>query len=178
MERRFASPKRRTDKSDPRRSDTTVANPVLRQSDPRIGLHNCRRSDSAGMRFHQNPRERFGGRAHTCMQADLTWLHQGIVKGGLHQNLRSFPLQNIHPMASTNAGSAITESELAILSAQELILEAKAIKSFSIQNAFMVGFFAGIVIYSLIISHFGWFLLIPLYLIHKFVHQPNARHAR
>ncbi len=63
------------------------------------------------------------------------------------------------------------------LSDQELMDEAKELKSFSITNAFIIGFLGGIIFFSIFTSSWGWFTLLPLYMIYKFVNDPkNKRH--
>lgn len=69
-----------------------------------------------------------------------------------------------------------TEASLSKLTDEELLSEAKKLKSFSINNAFIVGFFIGILVYSFVKNSWGLLTLIPLYLIHKIVSDPkNAR---
>lgn len=70
------------------------------------------------------------------------------------------------------------EKKLEQLSDQELLAEAKSLKSFSIMNAFMVGFLIGIIIFSLVKSTFGFLMLIPLFLIYKIVNDPKAKRSR
>lgn len=65
----------------------------------------------------------------------------------------------------------------ATLSDQELLDEAKSLQSFSLTNALLIGFLAGIVIYSIFKSTFGLLMLIPLYMIHRFANDPRARRA-
>lgn len=68
--------------------------------------------------------------------------------------------------------------ELSELTDQELLDEAKRLKSFSITNAFIIGFLIGIVIYSLIKSTFGFLMLIPLYFVHKMINDPKAKRSK
>lgn len=70
------------------------------------------------------------------------------------------------------------QKELPALTDQELLEEAKKLKSFSITNAFLIGFLAGIVIFSVIKSTFGFLMLIPLYFIHKMINDPKARRSK
>ncbi len=65
--------------------------------------------------------------------------------------------------------------ELAQLTDEELLEEAKKLKSFSIGNAFMIGFLLGIVIYSLVKSTFGLLMLIPLYFVYKIINDPKNK---
>lgn len=69
-------------------------------------------------------------------------------------------------------------NELSELTDQELLEEAKKLKSFSITNAFLIGFLVGIVIFSLIKSTFGFLMLIPLYFIHKLINDPKAKRSK
>ncbi len=70
------------------------------------------------------------------------------------------------------------QKELSELTDHELLEEAKKLKSFSITNAFLIGFLVGIVIFSLIKSTFGFLMLIPLYFIHKLINDPKAKRSK
>jgi hypothetical protein len=59
------------------------------------------------------------------------------------------------------------QKELSELTDQELLIEAKKMKSNSIINAFLIGLFIGIVIYSIVVNSWGFFTLIPLLLAYK-----------
>ena len=63
--------------------------------------------------------------------------------------------------------SELAEKELSGLSDQELLDEAKKLKSLSITNAFIIGFLVGIVIYSVAKNTWGLLTLIPLYFVYK-----------
>jgi len=65
------------------------------------------------------------------------------------------------------------QKDLKSLSDEELLKEAKKIKSTNISNAFIVGFLIGIIIFSVAVSAWGLSILIPLFLIYKFVNKPN-----
>lgn len=68
------------------------------------------------------------------------------------------------------------QKELSELTDQELLDEAKKMKSFSITNALIIGFLMGIVIYSFAKNSWGFLTLIPLYFVYKIVNDPkNAR---
>ncbi len=69
--------------------------------------------------------------------------------------------------------SELAEKEMHDLTDKELLDEAKKMKSFSIINAFIVGFFIGIVIYSIVKNSWGFLTLIPLYFIYKMVNDPK-----
>ena len=67
----------------------------------------------------------------------------------------------------------MTESKLSDLTDEELLLEAKKMKSNSIMNAVFIGFLVGIGIYSLLKNTFGFTTLIPLFLAYKLVNKQN-----
>ncbi len=58
---------------------------------------------------------------------------------------------------------------------QELLDEAKKLKPYRILNAFLIGFLIGIIFVSIYYSAYGVALLIPLFLIYKFVNDPKNR---
>ncbi len=68
--------------------------------------------------------------------------------------------------------------ELTELTDQELLEEARKLKSFSIMNAFLIGFLVGIVIYSLVKNTFGFLMLIPLYMAYKFSNDPKEKRRK
>jgi hypothetical protein len=70
------------------------------------------------------------------------------------------------------------QKELQELTDQELLAEVKKLKSFSITNAFLIGFLLGIVIFSVIKSTFGFLMLIPLYFVHKLINDPKAKRSK
>ncbi len=61
------------------------------------------------------------------------------------------------------------QKELSELTDEQLLDEAKKIKSSSITNAVFIGFLIGIVIYSIVKNGFGFFILFPLFFAYKFV---------
>lgn len=63
--------------------------------------------------------------------------------------------------------------DLKSLSDEELLKEAKKMKSTNITNAFIVGFLAGIIIFSVVYNSWGLVTLIPLFFIYKLVNKPN-----
>lgn len=67
----------------------------------------------------------------------------------------------------------MAEKELSVLTDKELLDESKKMKSFSLTNALLIGFLAGIVLYSVAQNTWGFLTLIPLYFIHKFVNDPK-----
>lgn len=61
----------------------------------------------------------------------------------------------------------MTQKELSELTDQELLEEAKKMKSTSTINALLIGFMIGIVIYSVVKNSLGFFTLIPLFFVFK-----------
>lgn len=61
------------------------------------------------------------------------------------------------------------QKELSELSDQELLDEAKEMKSTSIMNALLIGIMIGIVVYSSVKNSIGFFTLIPLFFAYKLV---------
>lgn len=64
------------------------------------------------------------------------------------------------------------------LTDQELLEEQKKLKSFSILNAFLIGFLAGIIGFSVYYNAYGLGLLIPLFLIYKFSNDPRNKRVK
>lgn len=67
----------------------------------------------------------------------------------------------------------MNQKELSELTDQELLDEAKKIKSTTIINALLIGFLMGIVIYSIAKNSWGFFTLIPLYFVYKITNAPK-----
>ncbi|HEY1060420.1 MAG TPA: hypothetical protein VGE44_01985 [Daejeonella sp.] len=67
----------------------------------------------------------------------------------------------------------MAERKLSELSDEELLQEAKKMKSNSIMNAVLIGFLAGIIIYSVVKNTLGLLTLIPLFLAYKLVNKSN-----
>lgn len=63
--------------------------------------------------------------------------------------------------------------ELSALTDQELLAEAKKMKSASVMNATLIGLMIGVVIYSVVKNSVGFFTLIPLFLAFKVFHKPE-----
>jgi len=63
---------------------------------------------------------------------------------------------------------------LSQLTDQELLAEAKKMKSNAILNAVLIGFFIGIVIFSIVKNSWGMVTLIPLYFAYKLFNKPKA----
>lgn len=72
----------------------------------------------------------------------------------------------------------MTPKDFSTLSDQELLAEAKKMKSFSITNAFFIGFLLGIIIYSLVKNSWGMLTIIPLYFIYKMVNDPKNKRSK
>lgn len=69
------------------------------------------------------------------------------------------------------------QKNLSELTNEELLLEAKEMKSFSIINAFIIGLLAGILLISVYFSAYNLSLLIPLFLIYKLTNDPKNKKA-
>ncbi len=67
--------------------------------------------------------------------------------------------------------SSEMKENLEELSNEELLKEAKKMKSTAITNATLIGVFIGILIYSIVVNKFGFFTLILLFLIYKFTNN-------
>ena len=72
----------------------------------------------------------------------------------------------------------MANKDLSKLTDQELLEEAKKIKSFSFTNALFIGFLAGVVIYSVAKNSLGMLTLIPLYFIYKLVNDPKNKRSK
>ena len=68
--------------------------------------------------------------------------------------------------------------ELTELTDQELLDEAKRMRSFSITHALFIGFLAGIIIYSVAVNSWGMLTLIPLYFIYKLANDPTNKRLK
>jgi len=72
----------------------------------------------------------------------------------------------------------MTNKDLSGLTDQELLEEAKKMKSFSITNALLVGVLMGIVLYSIVKSTWGLLTVIPLYFIYKMINDPKNKRSK
>lgn len=63
------------------------------------------------------------------------------------------------------------KKELSELTDQDLLQEAKKMKSTNMTNAVLVGFLIGIVFYSVVKNSFGFLTLIPLFLAYKLINN-------
>jgi len=67
----------------------------------------------------------------------------------------------------------MTVRKLSELTDEELLQEAKKMKSNSILNAVLIGFLVGIVFYSIVKNTLGLVTLFPLFLAYKLVNKSN-----
>lgn len=66
------------------------------------------------------------------------------------------------------------QQELTELIDQELLQEAKKMKTASIINALLIGFLIGVIFYSIVKNSWGLLTLIPLFFIYKLIN--NSKH--
>ncbi|WP_392436499.1 FUSC family protein [Cruoricaptor ignavus] len=64
------------------------------------------------------------------------------------------------------------------LTDEQLLNEEKQLKSFSIMNAFLIGFLIGIIFISIKFSAYNISLIIPLFLIYKFFNDPRNKKVK
>lgn len=73
----------------------------------------------------------------------------------------------------------MTNKDLSELTDEELLDEAKKMKSFSIlSNALFIGFLVGIILYSIVKNSWGMLTLIPLYFIYKMINDPKNKRSK
>lgn len=65
----------------------------------------------------------------------------------------------------------MTQKNLSELTDQELLQEAKKLKSASIINAVLIGFLAGVIFYSVIKNTWGLLTIIPLFFAYKLANK-------
>ena len=65
------------------------------------------------------------------------------------------------------------QKNLAELTDQELLQEAKKMKSTAIIDAVLIGFLVGVLVFSIIKKSFGWLSLIPIFMIYKLFTKPK-----
>lgn len=70
------------------------------------------------------------------------------------------------------------DKNLKELTDQELLNEEKKLKSFTITNAFLIGFLLGIILFSIYYKSYGIALIIPLFLIYKFTNDPKNKRIK
>jgi uncharacterized membrane protein len=63
----------------------------------------------------------------------------------------------------------MNQRNLSELTDEELLKEAKKLKSAAIMNAVLIGFLIGIVLFSVIKNSFGFLMLIPLFIAYKLI---------
>ena len=69
----------------------------------------------------------------------------------------------------------MNQKEISELTDQELLDEAKEMKSFSFTNALIIGFLMGVVFYSVVKNTWGIFTLIPLFFVYKLINDPKNK---
>jgi len=69
----------------------------------------------------------------------------------------------------------VNQKELSELTDQELLDEAKKLKSFSLTNALIIGLLMGIVFYSVVKNTWGILTLIPFYIVFKIANDPKNK---
>jgi ABC-type phosphate transport system permease subunit len=72
----------------------------------------------------------------------------------------------------------MTNKDLSELTDQELLDEAKKMRSFSITNALIIGVLVGIIFYSIVKKSWGMLTLIPLYFIYKMINDPKNKRSK
>lgn len=70
-----------------------------------------------------------------------------------------------------------SQIDLSHLSNEELLNEAKSNKPSPLFDAFFIGFLIGIIIFGVAASAFGFFLLLPLFLIYIMLKKPKRHEA-
>lgn len=69
----------------------------------------------------------------------------------------------------------MTNKDFSEFTDQELLDEAKKMRSFSVTNALIIGVLAGILFYSIVKNSWGILTLIPLYFIYKMINDPRNK---
>lgn len=67
----------------------------------------------------------------------------------------------------------MAEIKLSELTDEELLQEAKKMKSNSIMNAVLIGFFVGVIVYCVVKDTVGLVTLIPLFFAYKLINKSN-----
>ncbi len=65
----------------------------------------------------------------------------------------------------------MNQKELSQLTDEELLQEAKKMKSAKIMNAAIIGFLIGVIFYSVMKSSFGFLTFIPLFFAYKLINN-------
>jgi hypothetical protein len=71
----------------------------------------------------------------------------------------------------------MNKKELSQLTDEELLQTAKNFKPSPIIDAFFIGFLIGIIIYGVAANAWGFTILIPLFLIYRFLKKPKQYEA-
>ncbi len=72
----------------------------------------------------------------------------------------------------------MTNKDLSELTDEELLDEAKKMRSFSITNALIIGILAGVIFYSIVKNSWGMLTLIPLYFVYKMINDPKNKRSK
>ena len=70
------------------------------------------------------------------------------------------------------------QKELSELTDQELLAEAKKMKTASITNAILIGFMVGVIVYSVAKNSWGFLTLIPLFFIYKLANNSVSKNSK
>jgi uncharacterized membrane protein YbjE (DUF340 family) len=70
----------------------------------------------------------------------------------------------------------MAEIKLSELTDEELLQEAKKMKSNSIMNAVLIGFFVGVIVYSVVKNTTGLVTLIPIFFVYRLVNKNKNNH--
>jgi ABC-type phosphate transport system permease subunit len=70
------------------------------------------------------------------------------------------------------------QKEYTKMTDEELLNEAKEMKSFSFTNALLIGFLVGVIFYSVVKNSWGMLTLIPLYFIYKLINDPKNKKGK
>ena len=69
----------------------------------------------------------------------------------------------------------MTKKELLELTDQELLIEAKKMKSASMTSALLIGFMFGVLVWGVAKNNIGLLTLIPLFFAYKFFNNPKNK---
>ncbi len=69
----------------------------------------------------------------------------------------------------------MNQKELSSLTDQELLTEAKKMKSINVTNAVFIGIMIGIIIFSVVKNTVGLVTLIPLYFAYRLLNDPKNK---
>ena len=70
------------------------------------------------------------------------------------------------------------QKEYTQMTDEELLNEAKKMKSFSFTNALLIGFLAGVIFYSVVKNSWGMLSLIPIYFIYKLTNDAKNKKVK